>query len=161
LRGPAVRHAAGAITGLSRRLDDATTVRSVTGWRVTHGAGAVPERVRSGDAATEDDLFGRHGHPEKVVATLKDALMKSQKPEAKQQLAGWKIIKNSMPQPDQSIVYVHIINVVKDADYSITNLVYEVVTDPMERTNFYNLYKGALKGALFAIQGPMIADFSK
>jgi hypothetical protein len=98
---------------------------------------------------------------EKVVATLKDALMKSQKPEAKQQLAGWKIIKNSMPQPDQSIVYVHIINVVKDADYSITNLVYEVVTDPMERTNFYNLYKGALKGALFAIQGPMIADFSK
>jgi len=101
------------------------------------------------------------GDYEKVVATLKDALMKSQKPEAKQQLAGWKIIKNSMPQPDGSIVYVHVVTVVKDADYSITNIVYDVVTDPMERTNFYNLYKGALKGALFAIQGPMVSDFAK
>src|SRR5215510_15060692 len=101
------------------------------------------------------------GDYEKVIAQLKDALSKSQRPEAKQQLAGWKIIKNSMPQPDGSIVYVHVITVVKDADYSITNLVYEAVTDPMERTNFFNLYKGALKQALFAIQGPLISDFSK
>jgi hypothetical protein len=31
----------------------------------------------------------------------------------------------------------------------------------MERTNFYNLYRGALKQALFVIQGPMVSDFSK
>ena len=99
---------------------------------------------------------------EKVMATLKDALAKSPRPEAKQQLAGWKVIKNAMNQPDGSPLYVHIISpVVKDADYSITNLVYEVVTDPMERTNFYNLYRGALKQALFVIQGPMVSDFSK
>jgi hypothetical protein len=101
------------------------------------------------------------GDYEKVIATLKDSLMKSTKPEAKQQLAGWKIIKNAMPQPDGTIVYVHVITVVKEADYSITNLVYEAVTDPMERTNFFNLYKGALNKALFAIQGPMVSDFSK
>jgi hypothetical protein len=101
------------------------------------------------------------GDYEKVIATLKDSLAKSTKPEAKQQLAGWKIIKNAMAQPDGSIVYVHVITVVKDADYSITNLVYEVVTDPMERLNFFNMYKGALKQALFAIQGPLVADFSK
>ena len=101
------------------------------------------------------------GDYEKVIATLKDSLSKSTKPEAKQQLAGWKIIKNSMPQGDGSIVYVHVITVVKDADYSITNLVYEVVTDPMERLNFFNMYKGALKQALFAIQGPLVSDFSK
>ena len=47
----------------------------------------------------------------------------------------------------------------KDADYSITNLVYEVVTDPTERTDFYNLYRGALKQALFVIQGPMAVGF--
>jgi hypothetical protein len=99
---------------------------------------------------------------EKVMATLKDALAKSTRPEAKQQLAGWKVIKNAMNQPDGSPLYVHIISpVVKDADYSITNLVYEVVTDPAERTNFYNLYRGALKQALFVIQGPMVSDFSK
>jgi hypothetical protein len=99
---------------------------------------------------------------EKVVATLKDALSKSQRPEAKQQLAGWRVLRNAVPQPDGSIVYIHIIGpVVRDADYSITNLVYEVVTDPTERTNFYNLYRGALKSALFLIQGPLTSDFSK
>ena len=101
------------------------------------------------------------GDYEKVLATLKDSLMKSSKPEAKQQLAGWKIIKNGKPQPDGSIVYVHVITVVKEADYSITNLVYEVVKDPMEQKTFYDLYRGALKAALFAIEGPMVSDFSK
>jgi len=101
------------------------------------------------------------GDYEKVLTTLKDSLSKSQRPEAKQQLAGWKVVKNSMAQPDGSFLYFHIINPVKDADYSITNLVYEVVTDPGERTNFYNLYRGALKAALFVIQGPVVADFSK
>jgi hypothetical protein len=99
---------------------------------------------------------------EKVMAQLKDALSKSTRPEAKQQLAGWKVMKNATPQPDGGIVYVHVISpVVPDADYSITNLVYEVVTDPMARTDFYNLYRGALKQALFVIQGPLSSDFSK
>lgn len=99
---------------------------------------------------------------EKVVATLKDSLSKSERPEAKQQLAGWKIIKNSANQPDGSALYVHVINpVVKDADYSITNLVYEVVKDPAQQKVFYDLYRGALKQALFVIQGPITADFSK
>jgi hypothetical protein len=102
------------------------------------------------------------GDYEKVIATLKDSLSKSPRPEAKQQLAGWKVIKNSTNQPDGSALYVHVITpVVKDADYSITNLVYEVVTDPAQRTDFYNLYRGALKQALFVIQGPMTSDFSK
>ena len=101
------------------------------------------------------------GDYEKVIAQLKDALAKSPRPEAKQQLAGWKVIKNAQNQPDGSPLYVHIITPVKDADYSITNIVYEVVTDPTERTNFYNLYRGALKQALFVIQGPMTADFAK
>ena len=99
---------------------------------------------------------------EKVIATLKDSLSKSERPEAKQQLAGWKIIKNSANQPDGSALYVHVITpVVKDADYSITNLVYEVVKDPAQQKVFYDLYRGALKQALFVIQGPITADFSK
>ena len=62
---------------------------------------------------------------EKVLAQLKDALSKSEAPEAKQQLAGWKVIKNAMPNPTAPIVYVHIISpVVKDADYSVMNNIY-------------------------------------
>lgn len=97
---------------------------------------------------------------EKVVATLKDALTKSSRPEAKQQLAGWKVIKG-MNQPDGSALYLHIISPVKDADYSITNLVYEVVKDPGEQKAFFELYRGALLKPLFVIQGPLVSDFSK
>ena len=104
---------------------------------------------------------GKEADYEKVIATLKDALSKSSRPEAKQQLAGWKVIKNAMNQPDGSPLYVHIITTVKDADYSITNLVYEVVKDPMEQKTFYDLYRGALQKPLFVIQGPVAADLSK
>ena len=64
--------------------------------------------------------------------------------------------------PGGRTLYVHVISpVVPDADYSITNLVYEVVTDPMERLNFYNTYRSALKQALFVIQGPITVDLAK
>ncbi len=104
---------------------------------------------------------GKEADYEKVMATLKDALSKSARPEAKQQLAGWKVMKNAMNQPDGSPVYVHIITPVKDADYSIGNIVYEVVKDPAEQTAFFNLYKGALQKPLFLIQGSVTSDFSK
>lgn len=98
---------------------------------------------------------------EKVIATLKDALQKSTRPEAKQQLAGWRIMRNAAPQPGGDILFVHVINPVPEADYSITNLVYEVVQDPAARTDFYNLYRGALKQALFVIQGPVVSDLAR
>src|ERR1700752_1844384 len=41
---------------------------------------------------------------EKVLATLKETLSKSEAPEAKQQLAGWKVIKNAMPNPDGELL---------------------------------------------------------
>ena len=99
---------------------------------------------------------------EQVVAKLKEALSKSERPETKQQLAGWKVMKNATAQPDGSFVYIHVLNpVVKDADYSIVNIVYEVFKDPAEQKAFYDLYRGALKAALFVIQGPITSDFSK
>lgn len=101
-------------------------------------------------------------YEQRVVAKLKDALSKSERPEAKQQLAGWKVMKNATPQPDGSIVYIHVISpVVKDADYSITNLVYEVFKDPGEQRAFFDTYRGALKAPLFVIQGPITSDLAK
>ena len=98
---------------------------------------------------------------EQVLAKLKAALQKLDTPEAKQQLAGWKVIKNSQPQGDGSILYIHVINPVKDADYSITNIVYAAFTDNKERTAFYELYKGSVKANFFTIQAQMVTDFSK
>ena len=102
------------------------------------------------------------GDYEKVLGQLKDALGKSEAPEAKQQLAGWKVLKNATPNPDGTIVYLHVISpVVKDADYSILNNIYTAVKDPTEQKAVYDMYRGAMKQALFVIQGPMVADLSK
>jgi hypothetical protein len=97
-----------------------------------------------------------------VIAQLKGALSKSEAPEAKEQLAGWKIIKNAMPNPDGSIVYIHIISpVVKGADYSVMNNIYAAVKDPAEQKAVFEMYRAAMKAPLFVIQGPMVADLSK
>ncbi len=99
---------------------------------------------------------------EQIIAKLKDSLSKSEAPEAKQQLAGWKVIKNAMPNPDGTIVYIHVISpVVKNADYSVMNNIYSAVKDPAEQKAVYDMYRGALKAPLFVIQGPMVADLSK
>ena len=57
---------------------------------------------------------GKDADYEKVIATLKDALQKSMRPEARQQLAGWQIIKNELAQGDGSSLYVHIIKTVHE-----------------------------------------------
>jgi len=98
---------------------------------------------------------------EKVLAQLKDSLSKSEAPEAKQQLAGWKVIKNSTPNPDGSVIYVHVITPVKDADYSIMNNIYAAVKDPAEQKAVFDMYRGAFKQALGTIQGTTVIDLSK
>lgn len=92
---------------------------------------------------------GKDADYEQVISKLKDALAKSTAPEAKQQLAGWRVVKStSSLTKDDSSTYIHIISpVVKGADYSIPNIVYAVSTDDEKRA-FYDLYKGALKGAI-------------
>jgi hypothetical protein len=99
---------------------------------------------------------------EKVIGQLKEALGKSANAQAKQQAAGWKVYRNATPNPDGSIVYVHVIDpVVKDADYSILNNIYDMVKDPMEQRAVYDMYRAALKQPLFVIQGQLTNDLSK
>ena len=95
---------------------------------------------------------GKDADYEQVVAKLREALAKSTAPEAKQQLAGWKVVKSQKSLTnDASSTYIHIISpVVKGADYNITAIVYGVSNDDEKRA-FYDLYKGALKGALSQI----------
>jgi hypothetical protein len=124
---------------------------------------AAPPLVFTGEVV----LWGFSINPDKtadydkVLEKLKAALQKITRPEAKEQLAGWKVIKLETPNQDGTIPYVHVINVVKGADYSINNLVYEAFTTYEERTQFYEMYKGSVKTALFVMQGPVAADLSK
>jgi hypothetical protein len=97
---------------------------------------------------------GKDADYEQVMAKLRDALAKSTAPEAKAQLAGWKVLKSpaSLTKDNRS-TYIHIISpVVKGADYNIVGIVYAVSTDD-EKLAFYNLYKGALSGAISQMNG--------
>jgi hypothetical protein len=118
---------------------------------------AGPEVKYTGDAVViaYNVNVGMDADYEKVLGMLKDALAKN--PARAQQMAGWKVYKALTKQPVGTSLYVHVLNPVdKNADYSITNIVYENLDD-QGKIDFFNLYKGALKGALILLQGPFVS----
>jgi len=97
---------------------------------------------------------------EKVIGKLREGLMKSEKPERKQQAAGWKIVKLAKPMPDGSVPFVHVIHpVVPGADYTVMEILYEAF--PEERLALYELYRGAFDKNLSLAVGTMAGDLSK
>ena len=64
---------------------------------------------------------------ESVMTKLHEALTKTDKPERKQQAAGWKIYKSTEPGPGGNVFYVAVINpTLKGADYTVAKILYEV-----------------------------------
>jgi hypothetical protein len=98
---------------------------------------------------------------EQVLAKVKEVLMKSQAPEAKQQAAGWRVVKGAMPMQNGQIVYTHVIQPVAGADYNILQVLYATITDPAEQKTLYDLYRGAFAGNLGISSGTVVADMSK
>lgn len=98
---------------------------------------------------------------EQVIAKLKEALQKSDKPEAKQQAAGWRIMRG-VKDPQGNVIYTHVINpVVPGADYSVMEIIYGSFPDPMVRQQMYELYRGSFAQNLGANVGHVVADLSK
>jgi hypothetical protein len=63
---------------------------------------------------------------ETVLGKLKEALVKSPKPERQQQAAGWKIFKVTETASTGQVLYVYIIDPpVKDADYTVSTILAE------------------------------------
>ncbi len=76
---------------------------------------------------------------EAVIAKLKEALDKSEKPERKQQAASWKVFKAVEPGPPGSALYVFIIDPpVKGADYTVSAILAEAF--PQEVQALYKQY---------------------
>ena len=98
---------------------------------------------------------------EAVLNKVKEALTKSEAAEAKQQLAGWKVIKASKPMPDGNIVYTHVITPVAGADYNILQVLYGTFKDPAEQKTLYDQYRGAFVGNLGISSGTIAVDLSK
>ena len=63
---------------------------------------------------------------EAVMAKLKEALAKSDKPERKAQAASWKVFKSPEPAAGGNVLYVFIMDPsVKDADYTVSTILAE------------------------------------
>ena len=92
---------------------------------------------------------------ELVLTKLKEALQKSEKPERKQQAAGWKIFK-SPQQAQGNAVYVMVIDpIVKGQEYDITRLIAEVF--PAEVPEIFQKYKDSFAGrAISTLNGYLV-----
>lgn len=63
---------------------------------------------------------------EMVMGKVKEALAKSEKPERKQQGAGWRVFKASEAGPNGAAIYVFIMDpVAKGSEYSVGNILVE------------------------------------
>lgn len=146
---------------------------AVGGWLVGALLAAAPARAQEAQQKPQGVTFDgnvalwtvaikadKTADFERILQRLQEALQKSEKPERKQQAVGWKIMKLGKPMADGSIPYVHIISpVVKGADYSLMNVLYEVF--PSESQQLYELYRGAFGANLSLAVGDLVADLSK
>ena len=84
---------------------------------------------------------------ESVMAKLHEALTKTDKPERKQQAAGWKIYKSTEPGPGGNVLYVAVINpTLKGADYTVAKILYEVF--PTEVQTIFPTYRDSFAAGL-------------
>jgi hypothetical protein len=96
---------------------------------------------------------------ESVMSKLHEALMKTDKPERKQQAAGWKIYKSTEPGPNGNVLYVAIINpALKGADYTVAKILYEVF--PTEVQTIFPTYRDSFAAGLSRTNLSLVQDFN-
>ena len=97
---------------------------------------------------------------EAVIAKLKEALQKSEKPERKQQAASWKVFKSPDPAAGGNTLYVFVIDPsVKGADYTVSTILAEAF--PTEVQALYKQYADAYASGQNFVNLSLIADLGK
>jgi len=100
------------------------------------------------------------GDFEMVVAKLKEALQKSDKPERKQQAQSWKVFKSPEPAGNGQVLYVFIIDpAVKGADYTVSTILAEAF--PQEVQTLYKMYAEAYAQGQNFVNLQLVNDLSK
>ena len=95
---------------------------------------------------------------ESVMAKLHEALTKTDKPERKQQAAGWKIYKSTEPGPGGNVFYVAVINpTLKGADYTVAKILYEVF--PTEVQAIFPTYRDSFAAGQNRMNLSLVQDF--
>ncbi len=97
---------------------------------------------------------------EAVMAKLKEALQKSEKPERKQQAASWKVFKSPDPAAGGNILYVFLIDPsVKGADYTVSTILAEAF--PQEVQTLYKQYAEAYASGQNFVNLTLVSDLGK
>ncbi len=95
---------------------------------------------------------------ESVMTKLHEALTKTDKPERKQQAAGWKIYKSTEPGPGGNVFYVAVINpTLKGADYTVAKILYEVF--PTEVQAIFPTYRDSFAAGQNRMNLSLVQDF--
>ena len=89
-----------------------------------------------------------------VLNKLKEALNKSEKPERKQQAAGWKVFKSTQMAQGNAVYVMRIDPVVKGQEYDIRRLIAEVF--PVEVQEIFAKYKEAFAGRAITELAPLL-----
>jgi len=98
---------------------------------------------------------------EDVMAKLKEALAKSEKPGRKEQSKSWKVFKSPEPAAGGNALYVFIIDpAIKDADYTVSNILAEAFP-PAEVNELYKVYVAAYASGQNFVNLSLVTDFGK
>jgi hypothetical protein len=140
-----------------------TAAAAVPAYAQTAPAAPVPNaRVFSGGAGLILYTIKPGGIAdfEMVLNKTKEALMKSEKPERKQQAASWRVYKSDQAAANGNVTYVMIIDpALKEADYNIVNVLNEVF--PAEIQALFKAYTEAFASGLIPINLVPVVDYSK
>jgi hypothetical protein len=98
---------------------------------------------------------------EAVIAKLKEALAKSEKPERKEQAKSWKVFKSPDPAAGGNALYVFVIDpAIKDADYTVSNILAEAFP-PAEVNELYKQYAAAYASGQNFVNLTLVSDLGK
>lgn len=133
---------------------------SATSAIAQQGAAQEPDKpvlTLTGDAAIISILIkpDKVADFESVLAKLKEALSKSDKPERRQQAAGWHVYKSAQPMQGNAVYIMRIEPVVKGAEYDISRLIAEVF--PVEVQEIFAKYRDAFAGRAIADVTPFMS----
>lgn len=96
---------------------------------------------------------------EKIMAKLHEAVAASPDPVRKEQAAGWRVFKAVEPGPNNTALYVFLIDpAVKGSDYAFWKTMYEAF--PAEVQELYRLYTAATAGGQTLLNLQKVLSFS-
>jgi hypothetical protein len=97
---------------------------------------------------------------EAVMAKLKEALAKSEKPERKKQAASWKVYKGVEPAAGGNVLYVFFIDpAVKEADYTVSTILSEAF--PSEVNDLFKKYADSYASGQNFLNLSLVQEFGK